>query len=118
MTGRAPGPRRRRWIVTASLMATGLAALVDGAAVAGERDLREARAELEKAAASGDAAAIAKAAARLAHAEPPRGALELAADLGHRERRVALAARDELARSGDPRVARALGERLAGIRET
>lgn len=111
MTGprgtRGPG----RWLVVAGLV-------LGGTAAASERDLKEARIDVDKAIESGDAPALAKAAARLAHAEPPRGALELVGELGHRERRVALAARDELARSGDPRVARALGERLASLRET
>ena len=89
------------------LVATGTAV------IAADKELREAKADFDKAAASGDAAALAKLAARLVRTEPPRGALELAGELGTPRRQAALAARDELARVGDPRVARALAERLA-----
>ncbi|MBI3725556.1 hypothetical protein HY251_16630 [bacterium] len=101
---------RRRWLLPALL-------LLCGVATASEKDLKEARSAFDSAAKGNDPGALERAASRLAQAEPPRGAVELADRLGHPERRAALAARAQLARTADPKVAKAIAARLPDLKE-
>jgi hypothetical protein len=89
-----------------------------GVALADERGLKEARANFLKAAGTPqDGPRLEQAAAILARADPPQGALALVElGLGHDRRLAALAAQKELTKVRDSRVARALAARLGEVR--